>query len=602
MRLFKNTIGILILCLTVLVVIIAACEKKEEIIAHPKASFSINPPNGNTTTGFIFDASSTQIADENAELLFRWDWDGDNEWDTPFSKGKRIIHRFYSKGIYSPQMEARTLNGLSDTLQIDIEVIQGYSPPFAKFVFSPDSGHIITPFIFDASGSMDDEDSLSQLQFRWDWEGNGAWDTDFSNNPIITHQFLITGSYNVTLQVKDPSNLSNIKSQIIDVDATNKAIFVDFTINPESGTNEDTFTFDASASVDTEDPDNVLKYMWTCSNPVGLLFWKTDFLENPVHTHKFTRSELGDKEIILQVSDINGLKNSIKKEFTVLPGNSPPNATFIIGSQHGNIGTEFYFDASEVNDYEDYQKDLMVRWDFNNDGSWDTDYSKEKTLYHKYETAGDYEVVVDVIDTEGSNSSSQAKTIIVTNGTNETGLIIDERDIDKTDYYGTVKIGNQWWTSDNLNRGSYMQGGTSIVIDKKCYRHESSRCEEYGALYNFWNIMMGNYIEGSQGICPAGWHVPSVDDWETLFDYVGSSNTLEELEPYGPTDFFLKYAGSFDTSDNFKGLGSYATFWTSKRTGTASSNSWSYTLINTGAIESAVVSGDYGHSVRCIKN
>ena len=500
-------------------------------------------------------------------------------------------------------MEARTVEGSSDTLQLNIEVIQGYSPPVANFVFSPDSGHIITPFTFDASISKDDEELISELLFRWDWEGDGIWDTEYNNNPVITHQFIITGHYNVTLQVKDPSNLSNLKSRPIDVDIINKAIFVDFTISPEIGTNEDTFTFDASSSIDSDNPDNALKYRWTCKNLAGLLFWETGFLDNPVHTYKFSHEELGEKEITLVVADKNGLRNSVKKEFNILPGNTPPNALFFIGSRHGNIATEFYLDASDVFDYDDgdYKKDLQVRWDFNNDGNWDTDFSKDKTLNHQYEIPGVYEVLIEVVDPHGASTVSLPKEIIVTNGTNETGLLLDDRDENNSDYYGTVKIGDQWWTSDNLNRGSYEVAGSQIVINKKCYRHLSERCEVYGSLYDFWNIMMYNYVEGSQGICPVGWHIPSVDDWQTLFDFLGSSAT-SELEPQGSTDFFLKYGGSAGLSNNFIGLGTYATFWTSKRTGITSNNAWAFTLSNTGSIESAVVSGDYGHSVRCIKN
>jgi hypothetical protein len=53
------------------------------------------------------------------------------------------------------------------------------------------------------------------------------------------------------------------------------------------------------------------------------------------------------------------------------------------------LGTVFSFDASSVSDVEDDTALLQVRWDFENDGVWDTDWSQEKNgntsiLYHRY--------------------------------------------------------------------------------------------------------------------------------------------------------------------------------------------------------------------------
>ena len=34
----------------------------------------------------------------------------------------------------------------------------------------------------------------------------------------------------------------------------------------------------------------------------------------------------------------------------------------------------------------------------------------------------------------------------------------------------------------------------------------------------------GEQIETIQGICPAGWHIPTFDEWKTLFDYLGGNS------------------------------------------------------------------------------
>ncbi|MCD4772443.1 MAG: hypothetical protein K8R41_03555, partial [Bacteroidales bacterium] len=53
----------------------------------------------------------------------------------------------------------------------------GNTPPTAIFTIDPSSGTTSTVFAFDASDSYDNEDPTSQLQVRWDFDGNGSWDT-----------------------------------------------------------------------------------------------------------------------------------------------------------------------------------------------------------------------------------------------------------------------------------------------------------------------------------------------------------------------------------------------------------------------------------------
>lgn len=56
--------------------------------------------------------------------------------------------------------------------------VQNNTAPIASFVIFPDSGNTSTIFHFDASSCNDNEDPVSSLHVRWDWENDGAWDTD----------------------------------------------------------------------------------------------------------------------------------------------------------------------------------------------------------------------------------------------------------------------------------------------------------------------------------------------------------------------------------------------------------------------------------------
>lgn len=92
-------------------------------------------------------------------------------------------------------------------------------------------------------------------------------------------------------------------------------------------------------------------------------------------------------------------------------------------------------------------------------------------------------------------------------------------------WYTTVQIGNQCWLAENLNVGTMIPGLTyqsnNAIMEKHCYLDTPDSCTIYGGLYE-WTEMMGySTVEGSQGICPAGWHIPSAANWDTLANRLG---------------------------------------------------------------------------------
>ncbi|MEM0343306.1 MAG: PKD domain-containing protein [Thermoplasmata archaeon] len=97
------------------------------------------------------------------------------------------------------------------------EVPPPNSPPIASFVVDSSLGNITKVFVFDASPSSDAQDPTSELVFRWDWDGDGKWDTDWLSTPVVSHQFLLPGVYEVRLQVRDRGGLVGETSMQIEV-------------------------------------------------------------------------------------------------------------------------------------------------------------------------------------------------------------------------------------------------------------------------------------------------------------------------------------------------------------------------------------------------
>ena len=90
--------------------------------------------------------------------------------------------------------------------------------------------------------------------------------------------------------------------------------------------------------------------------------------------------------------------------------------------------------------------------------------------------------------------------------------------------YNTVQIGNQCWMRENLRTTHYANGDTileggELLSESQPYRYtphnDVNTISTYGYRYN-WNAVMhgANSSEtnpsGVQGICPDGWHVPSI--------------------------------------------------------------------------------------------
>jgi hypothetical protein len=92
---------------------------------------------------------------------------------------------------------------------------------------------------------------------------------------------------------------------------------------------------------------------------------------------------------------------------TVLPVGNPPQAQFTVTPSSGSISTVFAVDASGSTDAEDSSAELVVRWDWENDGVWDTQYSATKTATHQYAGAGAQTIRLEVKDTDGNTSTAQ---------------------------------------------------------------------------------------------------------------------------------------------------------------------------------------------------
>ena len=172
-------------------------------------------------------------------------------------------------------------------------------------------------------------------------------------------------------------------------------------------------------------------------------------------------------------------------------------------------------------------------------------------------------------------------------------LMLDSRD---GQVYDTVTIGAQTWMAQNLNYET---------PNSFCYKDNPKNCAKYGRLYSWDAAMVA---------CPAGWHLPSLDEWNELFNVVGvtgsAGNVLKSTsgwdEDGNGTDAFgfnVLPAGSRGYEGiSSSGEGTSAHFWSSTE---SISNNQAET-VGFYSDEERVFSGStiypLKYSVRCVKD
>jgi uncharacterized protein (TIGR02145 family) len=196
---------------------------------------------------------------------------------------------------------------------------------------------------------------------------------------------------------------------------------------------------------------------------------------------------------------------------------------------------------------------------------------------------------------------------------NELNFLTPVTDIDGN-IYKTVKIGTQVWMAENLKTTHYRNG---IAIPNITDNTEWSNLDDlwkgaycdynntvssvYGKLYN------GFAVEDARKICPTDWHIPSVDEWTTLINYLGGYNEASgRLKESGTTHWkspntgtnesgFTALPGGYRWYDGvFHSFTEMAVFWA---TGVH------YGLFNTSnTLMSEGASSTEGNSVRCIRD
>jgi len=192
--------------------------------------------------------------------------------------------------------------------------------------------------------------------------------------------------------------------------------------------------------------------------------------------------------------------------------------------------------------------------------------------------------------------------------------------------YHVVPIGTQSWLCENLRVTKYNNGDAipNVTVDVTwknlstgawcVYDNQAANGSVYGNLYN-WHA-----LADSRGLCPAGWHVPTDAEWNSLSTFLGgmttaggplkSTGTLEAGSGlwYAPntgatnsTGFTGLPGGTRINYGNYYSLGNVGYFWSSSDT--ATDNAFNFVLdANNEELVRVYNFKTNGFSVRCCKD
>jgi uncharacterized protein (TIGR02145 family) len=200
------------------------------------------------------------------------------------------------------------------------------------------------------------------------------------------------------------------------------------------------------------------------------------------------------------------------------------------------------------------------------------------------------------------------------------------KDVDGN-FYSTVILSNgQEWMSQNLhvskfNNGDVITNQIERINWQKSnipawvhYNNDILYDSIFGKLYNWFAV------SDSRKLCPTGWHVPSVSDWNYLSEYLGGNSVaggkMKQIESLKPSESYWKqpnvnasnlsgFAAQPGGYRNAKGIfldaGSFASFWSSTEPGNGSALEIDLFYRNE-SLKFGSDSKKNGFSIRCLRN
>ena len=251
---------------------------------------------------------------------------------------------------------------------------------------------------------------VGTLRYEWDF---GDSNKQYIANP--KHTFTSSGSFNVTLSVRDDSSPNPVKvtKQIIVSDNSGPGDQANFTASTTTGPAPLTVSFTGPTS------PNIKEYRWTFYKGSDGFEYRDQ--QNPTITY----GDYGDFDVTLEVEYYNGQTFENRKENYINVGYPLPGFAIEIESicNHNDyinnirpcnnrylLGENTYFTGDDA--FGSFGIPRSWNWDFG-DGTTTTDQGNVSYVDHRYNTPGYKTITVTCTNTQGQTATT-SKTIFIT--------------------------------------------------------------------------------------------------------------------------------------------------------------------------------------------
>ena len=374
---------------------------KKIIASTPKviAKIQATPKQGTAPLIVTFDGSDS--FDPNEQTIphanYSWSFKDYNGVSQKIGTGPITDYVFEKPGLYIIELKVETANKINEYKT----AMDGFAKTRIKvepqisdlriFINSKEMQFLRKINIQDAKRgiSFDASESIAKVgrqivEYKWSF-GDGAQDS-IENAETVIHSYKEVGVYKVKLEAKD--NTGAVSSRNFKVIVEHLTANIEAT--PEKG---NTTTLFKLRSNNSKSSDSLIQeYYWEIRNNDGIIV-HTDNTENT----SFRTNKPGKYNAKLSISDAEG--NQATELIVLHISSLTPTANFTIKKEQLSFPSVRIFDASSSSDPEG--EPLTYSWDFNGDGIFEVEGTKNSSTEHRFEETGSYKIYLKATDPYG---------------------------------------------------------------------------------------------------------------------------------------------------------------------------------------------------------
>ena len=321
-----------------------------------------------------FRATATDPGDD--ELNYEWDFNSDGTYEQGPSTDNTTTYAYDRS--YSGPFTVRVCDGTGCSTATATATISNVEPEVSLDAVVGDEGEVLS-----IEAHVDDPGG-GDLTYRWDYNADGTWDTEFDPANPISYAYPDEFIGRIRVQACDAESCDRAGAAV-----TISNVAPTVLLDPVTGVEGQTITLEADA---TDPGDDDLTYRWDFD---GSGNWDTSAADASTSSHVYPDAISGTYRV--EVCD-DLVCTTQTASLTI--SNGPPTGT--VASVTGKEGEEVTFVVAASDPGGD---SIRYRFDFDNNGSWDTEYQTANQINHTYPNQYEGQVKVEICDADACSEA-----------------------------------------------------------------------------------------------------------------------------------------------------------------------------------------------------